>query len=93
MPTTTDWHNLPQRQTHRLNALIDEKTYGATSVADGGTITHGLGTTPSSVQCTATTTNEFVAVTAVGATTFTVSIKKDTGAAGTTAVVYWVAYV
>lgn len=64
---------------------------GATdSVADGGTITHGFGTTPSWVTCTGSVSGESIAVTAKGSTTFTVAIKKCTdGSAGTTQTVYW----
>ena len=65
---------------------------GAISVADGGTITHGCGTTPTAVVCTPTTSGEMVSVTSVGATTFTVAIKKHDGSAGTTATVYWMAW-
>lgn len=62
---------------------------GATSVADGGTITHGLATTPTKVRATASTSGEFVSVTALGSSTFTVAIKKYDGTAGTTQTVYW----
>jgi hypothetical protein len=65
---------------------------GATSVADGGTITHGCGAAPVAVVCTASVSAEFVSVTTIGATTFTVAIKKHDGSAGTTAVVYWMAW-
>jgi len=64
-------------------------TGAATSVADGGTITHGLGATPTVVLTQASVSSEFVSVTALSGTTFTVAIKKDTGAAGTTQTVYW----
>ena len=64
-------------------------TTGATSVADGGTITHGLGATPDVVNVTPSVSGEFVSVTAIGATTFTVAIKTHAGAAGTTQTVYW----
>lgn len=62
---------------------------GATSVADGGTISHGLTTTPTYVTVTPSTSSEMVSVTALGTTTFTVAIKQDDGTAGTTATVYW----
>ena len=69
---------------------IKQPKWGATaSVADGGTITHGHIKTPSVVLCTASTSSEFISVTAIGATTFTVAIKKDDGTAGTTQTVYW----
>jgi parallel beta-helix repeat protein len=66
---------------------------GATSVADGGTISHGLVGTPTGVICTPITSGEMVSVTAKGATTFTVAIKTHAGAAGTTQVVHWYAYI
>lgn len=62
---------------------------GATSVADGGTITHGLAGTPTRVNVTASVSGEFVSVTAKGASTFTVAIKKHDNSAGTTQTVYW----
>ena len=65
---------------------------GATSVADGGTVAHGLGATPTLVIATASTTGEFVSVTALGATTFTVAIKKHDNSAGTTQTIYWQAF-
>jgi hypothetical protein len=64
-------------------------TTGATSVADGGTVTHSLGATPDVVNVTPSVSGEFVSVTALGATTFTVAIKKHDGTAGTTQTVYW----
>lgn len=72
-----------------LRILGGNETTGATSVADGGTITHGLGTTPTLVTCTPTTSGEFVSVTAISSTTFTVAIKKHDNSAGTTQTVYW----
>lgn len=69
-------------------------TFGATSVADGGTIAHALGTTPLVVTATPSIANEIIAITAIGATTFTVAIKKRAdGSAGTTQTVYWHAMV
>jgi len=65
---------------------------GVTSVADGGTIAHNLGKAPTRVICTATIAGEFVSVTALAATTFTVAIKKHDGTVGTTANVYWQAF-
>lgn len=61
----------------------------AASVADGGTVTHGLGATPDVVNVTPSVSGEFVSVTAIGATTFTVAIKKHDGTAGTTQTLYW----
>lgn len=65
--------------------------YGAAAgVADGGTITHGLGSTPTWVVAVGSVALNSIAVTAIAATTFTVSIKVDTtGAAGTAQTIYW----
>jgi len=69
---------------------LEQATSGvSTSIADGGTITHGHPKTPTSVVCTPSTTGEFVSVTAIGATTFTVAIKKHDNSAGTTQTLYW----
>lgn len=70
-------------------AVVRSSNAGATSVADGGTVAHGLATTPEWVRCTPSVAGEMVAVTAKGATTFTVAIKKHDGTAGTTQTVYW----
>jgi hypothetical protein len=61
----------------------------AASTADGGTITHGLITTPTSVRCVGSVANEFVSVTATSSTTFTVAIKKHDSTAGTSQTIYW----
>lgn len=61
----------------------------AATVADGGTITHGLWTTPTYVLVTPSVADEYAAVTALGATTFTVALTKHDGTAGTTQTVYW----
>jgi hypothetical protein len=66
-----------------------QRASGATSVADGGTVTHGLGKAPTKVRVTPSVSGEMVSVTALGATTFTVAIKKYDGTAGTTQTVYW----
>jgi len=62
---------------------------GSTSVADGGTISHGLFATPTSVTCSTSVAGEFCSVTALAATTFTVAIRKHDGTAGTTQAIYW----
>ncbi|MBU2249683.1 MAG: hypothetical protein KKD77_23245, partial [Gammaproteobacteria bacterium] len=61
----------------------------AATVADGGTITHGFGSAPTWVLVTSSVSAEFVSVTAIAATTFTVAIKKHDGSAGTTQTIYW----
>lgn len=68
---------------------IRHVTSGATSVADGGTITHGHPKTPTRAIVTASVAGEFASVTAIGATTITVAVKKHDGTAGTTQTVYW----
>lgn len=67
--------------------------WGATSVADGGTITHGLGATPTAVLVTPSISGEMASVTAVSGTTFTVALKKHDGTGGTTQTVSWMALV
>jgi hypothetical protein len=63
---------------------------GATaSVADGGTITHGLGVAPTVVTAVGSVAGEIVSVTAKSSTTFTVAIKKHDGDAGTAQTIYW----
>lgn len=59
------------------------------SVADGGTITHNFASAPTSVRVTCSVSGEFASVTTIGATTFTVAIKKHDGTAGTTQTIYW----
>lgn len=77
----------------RNNIGYISEAEGATSVADGGTITHGLSTTPTNVRVTPSTSGEFVSVTAISSTTFTVAIKKHDNSSGTTQTVYWEASV
>ena len=90
-----DYGTLSTGAVQRFNQFKTKAGYasGATSVADGGTVTHGLSATPTKVRCTASVTGEFVSVTAVGATTFTLAIKTHANAAGTTQTVYWEAEV
>lgn len=73
----------------RNNIGYITRNFGATSVADGGAVSHGCNVTPTRVNATPSTSGEMVSVTAIAATTFTVAIKKHDGTAGTTAVVYW----
>lgn len=77
----------------RNNRGYKTEAEGATSVANGGTITHGLAATPTRVRCTPSVSGEMVSVTARGSTTFTVAIIKNDGTAGTTQTVYWEATV
>jgi len=73
------------------NYVDTKQKCGATaSVADGGTITHTFGATPTYILTTGTVANNVIDVTATGSTTFTVAIKLgSTGAAGTTQTIYW----
>lgn len=65
------------------------KTGAAASVADGGTITHGLGATPTAAIAVGSVAGDIVTVTAIGATTITVAIKTPLQAPGTTQTIYW----
>ena len=66
-------------------------TYNAsmTSVADGGTIAHGLAGTPSRFGATSTTADEFVSINSLSNLTLTVQITKHDGTPGTTGNVAW----
>lgn len=75
----------------RDNLGFITENMGATSVADGGTVSHGLVSAPTMVSCTTSITDEFCSVTALAATTFTVTITKHDGTAGTTQTIYWYA--
>lgn len=75
--------------TIRDNVGYATEASGAASVADGGTISHGLAATPTRVTVTASVAGEFASVTAVGASTVTVALRKHDGTAGTTQTVYW----
>ncbi len=70
---------------------VTEAGGAAATIADGGTVTHGLITTPTYVVANPSVSGELVSVTAVGTTTFTVAIKKHDGSAGTTQTIYWYA--
>jgi len=65
---------------------------GATgSIGDGSTITHGYYKTPTWAVVVGSVALQSLSVTAIGATTITVSVKVDTtGAAGTAQTVYWI---
>jgi hypothetical protein len=74
-----------------IQALVRSGAHnrGASLIADGATITHGLPMTPTRVSVSASVAGQMASVIAVGATTFTVAIKTHTGAAGTTQTIYW----
>lgn len=74
----------------RGNIGYKTEAEGATSVADGGTITHGLVASPTVVTAETVVTGEVCMVTARSSTTFTVAIKKiSDGSAGTTQTINW----
>jgi len=62
---------------------------GKTSVANGGTIAHGMGITPRSAICTPSVSGEMCSITGLSSTNITVAIIKNDGTAGTTQNVYW----
>lgn len=70
-----------------------ENSGAAANVTDGGTIAHGLGTTPAVVTVSPSVANEMVSVTGVDGTNITVAIKKHDGSAGTQQTIYWRAHV
>ena len=72
---------------------ITEKSGASGVIADGGTIAHGLATTPTHATITGTVAGEIVNVTALGAANLTIAIKTNAGAAGTNQVIYWRAWV
>jgi len=61
------------------------------TVADGGAVVHGSGAEPSAIIAIGTVAGEIVSVTAKNSTYFTVAIKTNTGATGTTQTIYWIA--
>lgn len=72
---------------------VTENGGAAAAIADGGTIAHGLATTPTGVGVTASVSAEFASVTALAAGNFTVAIKKSDGSAGTAQTIYWRAWI
>jgi len=75
-----------------INAFSSQsktKSGAAASVADGGTISHGLATTPTWVLANATTALDFVSIPTKTATNFTVAIKHNDGTSGATQTIYW----
>jgi len=68
---------------------IRKRKRGANSIADGGTIAHGLGATPVIAKVQASVAGEFASVTGLDSTNITVAIKTHAGAGGTTQTVYW----
>lgn len=73
----------------RNNTGYVTENEGATSIADGATISHGLATTPTVVTAVGSVAAQIITVTAKTSSTFTVAIKTDSGGAGTTQTIYW----
>jgi len=67
----------------------NENSGVAASIADGGTIAHGLNGAPVWANVVPSVSGEFVSVTGMDATNITVAIKKHDGTAGTTQTLYW----
>ena len=65
----------------------------AAAVTDGATIAHGMGTTPTAAFVQSTVASQFASVTTLDATNITVAIKSDTGGAGSSQTIYWMALV
>ncbi len=90
-PAWADWGtNTNLRFKRNYGAGIVSENEGATSVADGGTISHGLYTTPTVVTVNPSLADHTAAITAKNASTFTVGLRiGNTGGPGTTQTVYW----
>jgi hypothetical protein len=72
---------------------IKNPNWGITSVADGGTLNHRLGATPTHYGCQALVARHIAIPTAVSSTTMTVANKDDAGGAlGAENIMWWVAY-
>ncbi len=64
---------------------------GEDTIADGGTIAHGLGVKPPSATATGSVSGEVVYITAMSTTLLTVAIKTKAGAGGTQQAITWTA--
>ncbi len=62
---------------------------GGSSCSDGTQVAHTCGATPTSILCNGTVAGEIISVATIGATYFTVNIKKTDGSTGTNQIVYW----
>lgn len=87
--TGTKVNDAGTRTVFRDNLAYVTSSKGVTSVADGGTIAHGLVAAPTKYGATTTTADEYLAITAASSTTLTVALTKHDGTAGTTANVAW----
>lgn len=74
----------------RDNAGYVTYNYGVVSLADGGSITHGVaGAAPTRVNVTLSIAGEMATITSIDGTSIVVAIKKHDNSAGTTQTVYW----
>jgi hypothetical protein len=73
---------------HAGTSGLGLEAYGATSVTDGGTVSHTMKITPRYVQVTPSVAGTIATVTAIDGTTFTVDFSGTT----TTQTVYWHAF-
>jgi hypothetical protein len=88
----TGWKRLTTGNNNVLNtdwATIGTVNGSAPSIADGGTIAHGMGYDPGYTSVTGTVAGEIATVTAHSSMTITVAIKKHDGTAGTTQTINW----
>lgn len=69
--------------------FVTRNSGASANVSDGGSIAHGLASTPTHARVTPTVAAEMASVTAMDATNLTIAIKDDAGAAGTQQTIYW----
>lgn len=86
---TTIGGTLTTPKFRKVRGYVTDNAGAAASTADGGTISHGLASTPDVVTVNPSVASEMASVTAIGSTTFTVALKQDDGTAGTSQTVYW----
>jgi parallel beta-helix repeat protein len=85
---TNGYHSLIRNNKGWISENWDTKA----TVADGGTIAHGLAHTPAFAVVVPSVSGEVISITTIDATNLTVAIKKiSDGSAGTTQTVYWYA--
>ena len=94
----TNWYNgdaptsMVTRGNLKADVQVNEKGGAAATIADGGTIAHGMGVTPTYAIVVGSVTGDIVSVTTLDGTNITVAIKDEGGGAGTTQTIYWRAY-
>lgn len=78
---------------HFSSGYVTEKGGAEANVADGGTIAHGLASTPTYAIPVASVAGETASLTGKDATNLTIAIKKHDGTAGTNQTIYWKAWI